>query len=118
MAENALGVLLAAEALGADLDACAAALARFSPQKGRGARFSMPTPDGPATIIDESYNANPASMRAALALLGATKPGPNGRRIAVIGDMLELGPKARRCTPRSRPNSAPTASISCSAPAR
>ena len=94
MAENALGALLAAEALGADLDACAAALSRFSPQKGRGARFSVSTSDGPATIIDESYNANPASMRAALALLGAAKPGPNGRRIAVIGDMLELGPKA------------------------
>jgi UDP-N-acetylmuramoyl-tripeptide--D-alanyl-D-alanine ligase len=94
MAENALGALLAADALGADLDACAAALARFSPQKGRGARFSISTPDGPAIIIDESYNANPASMRAALALLSAAKPGPKGRRIAVIGDMLELGPKA------------------------
>jgi UDP-N-acetylmuramoyl-tripeptide--D-alanyl-D-alanine ligase len=94
MAENALGALLAAEALGADLDACAAALRRFSPQKGRGERFSVPTPDGLATIIDESYNANPASMRAALALLAAAKPGPKGRRIAVIGDMLELGPKA------------------------
>jgi UDP-N-acetylmuramoyl-tripeptide--D-alanyl-D-alanine ligase len=94
MAENALGALLAADALGADLETCAAALAFFSPQKGRGERFSVPTPDGAATIIDESYNANPASMRAALALLAATKPGPKGRRIAVIGDMLELGPKA------------------------
>jgi UDP-N-acetylmuramoyl-tripeptide--D-alanyl-D-alanine ligase len=94
MAENALGALLAAEALGADLDACAAALERFSPQQGRGARFSITTPDGPAIIIDESYNANPASMRAALKLLAAAKPGPKGRRIAVIGDMLELGPKA------------------------
>ena len=94
MAENALGALLAAEALGADLGACAAALRGFSPQKGRGERFSVATPDGPATIIDESYNANPASMRAALALLAAAKPGPEGRRIAVIGDMLELGPKA------------------------
>ncbi len=94
MAENALGALLVAEALGADLETCAAALALFSPQKGRGERFSLPTPDGPATIIDESYNANPASMRAALALLAAAKPGPKGRRIAVIGDMLELGPKS------------------------
>ena len=95
MAENALGALLAAEALGADLDAGAAALERFSPQQGRGARFSITTPDGPAIIIDESYNANPASMRAALKLLAAPKPGPKGRRIAVIGDMLELGPKAK-----------------------
>jgi UDP-N-acetylmuramoyl-tripeptide--D-alanyl-D-alanine ligase len=94
MAQDALGALLAAEALGADLEACAAALRRFSPQKGRGERFLLPTPDGLATIIDESYNANPASMRAALALLAAAKPGPKGRRIAVIGDMLELGPKA------------------------
>ena len=94
MAQNALGALLAAEALGADLEACAAALEFFSPQKGRGERFLLPMADGPATIIDESYNANPASMRAALALLAAAKPGPKGRRIAVIGDMLELGPKA------------------------
>jgi UDP-N-acetylmuramoyl-tripeptide--D-alanyl-D-alanine ligase len=94
MAEDALGALLTAEALGADLDACAAALRGFSPQKGRGERFSVPTPDGPATIIDESYNANPASMRAALAVLAAARPGPKGRRIAVIGDMLELGPNA------------------------
>jgi UDP-N-acetylmuramoyl-tripeptide--D-alanyl-D-alanine ligase len=94
MAQDAIGALLAADALGADLAACAAALRRFSPQKGRGERFLLPTPDGPATIIDESYNANPASMRAALALLAAAKPGPKGRRIAVIGDMLELGPKA------------------------
>jgi UDP-N-acetylmuramoyl-tripeptide--D-alanyl-D-alanine ligase len=94
MAQDALGALLAAEALGADVQACAAALRSFSPQKGRGERFSVPTPDGPAIIIDESYNANPASMRAALALLAAAKPGPKGRRIAVIGDMLELGPKS------------------------
>jgi UDP-N-acetylmuramoyl-tripeptide--D-alanyl-D-alanine ligase len=94
MAQNALGALLAAEALGAELDVCAAVLRRFSPQKGRGERFLLPTADGAATIIDESYNANPASMRAALALLAAAKPGPKGRRIAVIGDMLELGPKA------------------------
>jgi UDP-N-acetylmuramoyl-tripeptide--D-alanyl-D-alanine ligase len=94
MAQDALGALLTAEALGADVEACAAALASFSPQKGRGERFMLRMADGPATIIDESYNANPASMRAALALLAAATPGPKGRRIAVIGDMLELGPKA------------------------
>jgi UDP-N-acetylmuramoyl-tripeptide--D-alanyl-D-alanine ligase len=93
MAQNAVGALLAAEVLGADVGVCAQALARFEPQKGRGARFAVRTADGVATIIDESYNANPASMRAALALLGAAKPGPNGRRIAVVGDMLELGPE-------------------------
>ncbi len=92
MAQNALGVLLAADALGADLDRAAAALAEFAPQKGRGERFTLQSPTGPFTVIDESYNANPASMRAALALLGAARPGAQGRRIAVIGDMLELGP--------------------------
>ncbi|MBV8662210.1 MAG: UDP-N-acetylmuramoylalanyl-D-glutamyl-2, 6-diaminopimelate--D-alanyl-D-alanine ligase, partial [Hyphomicrobiales bacterium] len=92
MAENALGVLLAAAALGADVEASAAALADFAPQKGRGERIILESPTGPFTVIDESYNANPASMRAALALLGAARPGEGGRRIAVIGDMLELGP--------------------------
>ena len=91
MAENAVGVLLALDALGASVEACAEALAGFGPAKGRGERFTLHAPDGAFTLIDESYNANPVSMRAALALLGATTPGPNGRRIAVIGDMLELG---------------------------
>ncbi len=91
MAENAVGVLLACYLLGAPLDACAAALASFGPAKGRGERFTLAAPGGALTLIDESYNANPVSMRAALALLGATAPGLNGRRIAVIGDMLELG---------------------------
>ncbi|HXT09384.1 MAG TPA: UDP-N-acetylmuramoyl-tripeptide--D-alanyl-D-alanine ligase, partial [Roseiarcus sp.] len=91
MAENAIGVLAAIKALGAPLARCAAALAAFAPAKGRGERFTLSAPAGPFTLIDESYNANPVSMRAALALLGAAKPGPGGRRIAVIGDMLELG---------------------------
>jgi UDP-N-acetylmuramoyl-tripeptide--D-alanyl-D-alanine ligase len=93
MAENAVAVLLALRALGAPVRRCAEALAAFQPAKGRGERFTLATPDGGFTLIDESYNANPASMRAALALLGAAKPGPGGRRIAVIGDMLELGPQ-------------------------
>jgi UDP-N-acetylmuramoyl-tripeptide--D-alanyl-D-alanine ligase len=91
MAENAVGVLLAAHALGASISRCAQALAAFAPAKGRGERFILHAHDGDFTLIDESYNANPASMRAALSLLGAAKPGPGGRRIAVIGDMLELG---------------------------
>jgi UDP-N-acetylmuramoyl-tripeptide--D-alanyl-D-alanine ligase len=45
-------------------------------------------------VIDESYNANPASMRAAFETLAAATPGPGGRRIAVLGDMLELGAQA------------------------
>jgi UDP-N-acetylmuramoyl-tripeptide--D-alanyl-D-alanine ligase len=91
MAENALGVLLVAAALGVDTEAGAAALKDFFPGKGRGERVTLQSVDGPFTLIDESYNANPASMRAALDLLGATKPGAGGRRIAALGDMLELG---------------------------
>ena len=91
MAENALGVLLACDALGVDVALAAAALAGFAPQQGRGARLTLTSASGPFTVIDESYNANPASMRAALALLGAVELASAGRRIAVIGDMLELG---------------------------
>jgi UDP-N-acetylmuramoyl-tripeptide--D-alanyl-D-alanine ligase len=91
MAENAVGVLAALQGLGAPLAHCAEALAAFAPARGRGERFTLAARDGAFTLIDESYNANPVSMRAALALLGAARPGPGGRRIAVIGDMLELG---------------------------
>lgn len=91
MAQNALGVVLVAHALGVETEASAAALADFAPAKGRGERVALRAKDGAFTLIDESYNANPASMRAALDLLGATEPGRGGRRIAALGDMLELG---------------------------
>jgi UDP-N-acetylmuramoyl-tripeptide--D-alanyl-D-alanine ligase len=93
IARNAVGALLAVAALEGDIVNAGAALASFSALKGRGARFSIPAGDGTATIIDESYNANPTSMSAALALLGSTQPGAGGRRIAVLGDMLEMGPE-------------------------
>ena len=95
MALNALAVLLAASAVGADVAAAARRLADFKPGQGRGARFNLPVEDGTVLIIDESYNANPASMRAALGLLGAAAAGRAGRRIAVLGDMLELGADGR-----------------------
>jgi UDP-N-acetylmuramoyl-tripeptide--D-alanyl-D-alanine ligase len=94
LAENALAILLAAHAVGADLDLIAGALAFFQAQKGRGQRLEIATATGTFTLIDESYNANPASMRAALALAGTLKPGPQGNRIAILGDMLELGEQA------------------------
>jgi UDP-N-acetylmuramoyl-tripeptide--D-alanyl-D-alanine ligase len=88
---NSLAVLAAASLVGADLALAGLALAQLRPATGRGSRITLETRDGDALLIDESYNANPASMRAALALLGQAEIGPQGRRIAVIGDMLELG---------------------------
>ena len=82
---NALGVLLVLEAFGVTPDP--QALADFRPPAGRGARRTL----GGWTLIDESYNASPAAMNAALGVLGLAEPGPGGRRIAVLGDMLELG---------------------------
>src|SRR5262249_11521387 len=82
-----------AKLAGADLALAALALANLAPPSGRGARLTLNVPDGQALLIDESYNANPASMRAALALLGQAPIGPHGRRIAVLGEMLELGPQ-------------------------
>src|SRR5215471_12129914 len=89
---NSLAVLAAASLVGADLALAALALARQAPAAGRGTRITLELPEGRALIIDESYNANPTSMRAALAVLGQAPLGPGGRRIAVLGDMLELGP--------------------------
>ncbi len=91
MAVNSLAVLAAVKLAGADLARAALALATAAPAKGRGVRETLSIGNGSLMLIDESYNANPASVGAALALLGAAKPGPGGRRIAVLGDMLELG---------------------------
>ena len=90
---NSLAVLAAVVLAGGDLARAAIALAQQVPATGRGVRITLDLPGGPALLIDESYNANPASMRAALALLGQAQIGPQGRRIAVLGDMLELGDK-------------------------
>jgi UDP-N-acetylmuramoyl-tripeptide--D-alanyl-D-alanine ligase len=88
---NSLAVLAAASLAGADLAHAALSLGNLQPTVGRGARATLNVPGGQALLIDESYNANPASMAAAIALLGQAPVGPRGRRIAVLGDMLELG---------------------------
>jgi UDP-N-acetylmuramoyl-tripeptide--D-alanyl-D-alanine ligase len=93
MVDNSLGVLAAASLLGADLALAALALAELKAPTGRGERIMLEVPGGAVLLIDESYNANPTSMRAALALLGQAPVLGLGRRIAVLGDMLELGPQ-------------------------
>jgi UDP-N-acetylmuramoyl-tripeptide--D-alanyl-D-alanine ligase len=93
LVDNSLAVLAAAVLSGADLALAALALSGLKPVAGRGTTIEIELPGGSALVIDESYNANPASVAAALALIRQAEIGPQGRRIAVLGDMLELGSK-------------------------
>ena len=93
---NTLAVLASVHALGGDIDCAAAALRKLEAPKGRGARIDILIDGGTLTVIDDSYNASPASMRAAIAVLAGMPPKAGGRRIAVLGDMLELGETAPR----------------------
>ena len=89
---NSLAVLAAVKAVGADLALAALALGDLRPPAGRGALQRLEAPGGSFTLIDESYNGNPASVKAAIENLGRIPVAGRGRRIAVLGDMLELGP--------------------------
>jgi UDP-N-acetylmuramoyl-tripeptide--D-alanyl-D-alanine ligase len=105
LAMNALGVLAAVEALGGDIARASVALSQWQAPEGRGSRWTVRLGpgglDGAITLIDESYNANPAAMAAALEVFAVERPidGPGrvvrGRRVAFLGDMLELGPRER-----------------------
>ena len=98
-AANAAGVLAAVSALGADVTLAARDLADWRPHDGRGQREQVvldPVEGLAFTLIDDSYNANPASMAAALEVLALSAPEGRGRRVAILGDMLELGPDEAR----------------------
>lgn len=88
---NALAVIAAVWAAGGDLALAGLALAELDDLPGRGARHQFAAGEGQALLIDESYNANPASVVASLAVLGEIIPRANGRRIAILGAMKELG---------------------------
>ncbi len=100
-AANALGVLATAEALGADVTLAARDMSVWRPPAGRGTQEEIlldPVDELSLTLIDDAFNANPTSMEAAFEVLAASAPTDGvgrivrGRRIAVLGDMLELGP--------------------------
>lgn len=91
---NALAALAGVWAAGGDLALAGLALAELQDLPGRGARRRVAVGEGQAIVIDESYNANPASMAASLAVLGEIAPSGRGRRLAVLGAMKELGPRS------------------------
>lgn len=91
---NILGVLGAISELGADIEEATASLHNLNSPKGRGARHMVPCAGGSYMVIDDSYNASPASMRASLEVLSNLYPDGKGRRIVILGDMLELGEKS------------------------
>jgi UDP-N-acetylmuramoyl-tripeptide--D-alanyl-D-alanine ligase len=91
MAMNSLSTLAGVLALGGDWRQAAADLVNFAPVQGRMEELSLAIEGGTVRVINDAFNANPASMIAALATLGSIAPPPGGRRIAVLGEMKELG---------------------------
>ncbi len=97
LAHNGLTVLAVTQALGRDLARAAMALASWQPMDGRGRRERLvlnATDDQAIELIDDAFNASPASVAASLEVLSAAAPKGKGRRVAVLGDMLEMGPEA------------------------
>ncbi|WP_395645766.1 UDP-N-acetylmuramoylalanyl-D-glutamyl-2,6-diaminopimelate--D-alanyl-D-alanine ligase [Terricaulis sp.] len=92
---NSVAALAAVDVVGGDVEAAAAALAGLRAVDGRGVAKQVAAKFGSFLLVDDSYNANPASMAAAFSTLGARPVGTGGRRIAALGDMLELGPDER-----------------------
>jgi UDP-N-acetylmuramoyl-tripeptide--D-alanyl-D-alanine ligase len=88
---NSIAALAVVEALGANVVEAAATLKNVGASPGRGARRMLKFGAGTVELLDESYNANPVSMRAMLALLARTEPARGGRRVLAMGDMRELG---------------------------
>lgn len=96
VALNMTGVVGAVALMGGDAVAAGAALADLDASPGRGVHHKLRVGDGTFSVIDESYNANPASMQAAMETMANMQVPDGGRRIAVLGDMLEMGTHAKR----------------------
>ncbi len=98
LAMNALAVLAAIKTAGGDIAKAAKAIGKIEPLAGRGKHelLDIGEPDNPVVLIDESYNASPVAMKAAFKVLAMVDPGRGGRRIAILGDMYELGADAAR----------------------
>ncbi|MEQ1576048.1 MAG: UDP-N-acetylmuramoyl-tripeptide--D-alanyl-D-alanine ligase [Hyphomicrobium sp.] len=94
IAQNSLAVVAALDAVGVHAGQASKALAEMPAPHGRGSRTVLSLQTGDMLLIDESYNANPASMRSALAAMATVPRERYGRRVAVLGDMLELGADA------------------------
>jgi len=92
---NSVAALAGVDCAGGEVEAAAAALAHLRAVDGRGVARAIAAPFGEFLLVDDAYNANPVSMAAAFATLGARQPKHAGRRIVALGDMLELGPDER-----------------------